>query len=417
MSRFERNFLQFVEKHIAVLGLAALLFLSVALRWSLIPYGSTDYLEFLRPWYEEIRAGGGLGALQNKIGDYNYPYLFLFALFSYIPVPTIAVKSLSLVFDYVGAAGGAYLVWTLLAERPAVSRQTRRFYACAAALILLFFPTVLLNAAVWGQCDFMYVSCLLFSLAFFWRERYFPAFIWYGAAFAFKLQAVFLLPVLLIFYLYRRRFSILYFLLIPATLYALSLPVVIIRWPATGPAALLEPVLVYLEQTEAYLYTTMNMPNIYSFVSGLEFSVGNAHIADAYAYFRLAGILFTLAVLGGAALFILAKRYRFDGKSFLLLCIFSIYTCVMFLPSMHERYGFGATVLMVLYLVLYKELGAWFVAYFFVECSTYVSALTDLSHLPREYLCAYVNLAVYLRIAARLLRLLSAVPAREGRPA
>lgn len=182
---------------------------------------------FLRPWYEEIRASGGMTALKNEIGDYNYLYRFLLAVFSYIPNPMIAVKLLSLLFDYIGAAGGAFLVWTLLADSPSVPLSSRRFYAGATAIALLFCPTVLLNAAVWAQCDFMYVSCLLFCLAFFWRERYFSAFIWYGLAFSFKLQAVFLLPVLFLLYIHRKNFSVLYFLLIPGTLLATGFPVIL----------------------------------------------------------------------------------------------------------------------------------------------------------------------------------------------
>ena len=191
LTKLEKGILELLQKHMAKIGFFTLLFFSMLLRWVLLPYGSNDFLDFLRPWYEEIRASGGMTALKNEIGDYNYLYRFLLAVFSYIPNPMIAVKLLSLLFDYIGAAGGAFLVWTLLADSPSVPLSSRRFYAGATAIALLFCPTVLLNAAVWAQCDFMYVSCLLFCLAFFWRERYFSAFIWYGLAFSFKLQAVF----------------------------------------------------------------------------------------------------------------------------------------------------------------------------------------------------------------------------------
>ena len=171
LTKLEKGILELLQKHMAKIGFFTLLFFSMLLRWVLLPYGSNDFLDFLRPWYEEIRASGGMTALKNEIGDYNYLYRFLLAVFSYIPNPMIAVKLLSLLFDYIGAAGGAFLVWTLLADSPSVPLSSRRFYAGATAIALLFCPTVLLNAAVWAQCDFMYVSCLLFCLAFFWRER------------------------------------------------------------------------------------------------------------------------------------------------------------------------------------------------------------------------------------------------------
>lgn len=110
LTKLEKGILELLQKHMAKIGFFTLLFFSMLLRWVLLPYGSNDFLDFLRPWYEEIRASGGMTALKNEIGDYNYLYRFLLAVFSYIPNPMIAVKLLSLLFDYIGAAGGAFLV-------------------------------------------------------------------------------------------------------------------------------------------------------------------------------------------------------------------------------------------------------------------------------------------------------------------
>lgn len=403
LTKIEKDVLNFIQRHVAIIGLVVLLVLSVLLRMVLLPYGSNDYLNFLRPWYEQMRAGGGFAALKNGIGDYNYLYRFLLALFSYIPNPMIAVKSLSLVFDYVGAAAGAFFVWTLLENLEAISIQKRQFYAFATGIILLFCPTVLLNAAVWGQCDFMYVSCSLFCLSFLWRERYFSAFIWYGLAFSFKLQAVFLLPVLVLVYLYRKNFSILNFLLIPITLLTTSLPVIFVRWSVVGPVALLEPFQVYFSQTGHYHNLTLNMPNIYSFLDGMEYQ-GDTHVANIYYYCRLAGVIFTIVLLGSAILLFLIKNWKLDGKGYLMISIFSGYTCIMFLPSMHERYGFCVTILLVLYYILYRDLGKWIVAYLFVECSVYVSVLSELSLIPGLSTLAYINLAFYIRFTAQMYR-------------
>ena len=70
------------------------------------------------------------------------------------------------------------------------------------------------------------------------------------------------------------------------------------------------------------------------------------------AYCRLAGILFTLALLGGAVLFFLVKNWNLDAKRYLLFSIFSVYTCIMFLPSMHERYGYLYEILAILVVFL-----------------------------------------------------------------
>lgn len=87
----------------------------------------------------------------------------------------------------------------------------------------------------------------------------------------------------------------------------------------------------------------------------------------------------------------------------------------MFLPSMHERYGFCATILLLLYYILYRELGKWILTYLFVECSVYVAVLTELSLLPGFNILAYINLAVYARFAIEMYRHFSSTTFQKGK--
>ena len=68
LTKLEKGILELLQKHMAKIGFFTLLFFSMLLRWVLLPYGSNDFLDFLRPWYEEIRASGGMTALKNEIG-------------------------------------------------------------------------------------------------------------------------------------------------------------------------------------------------------------------------------------------------------------------------------------------------------------------------------------------------------------
>ena len=45
---------------------------------------NTDYEWFLKVWVEFFRENGGLKGLGSKIGNYNVPYMFFLALFSYL---------------------------------------------------------------------------------------------------------------------------------------------------------------------------------------------------------------------------------------------------------------------------------------------------------------------------------------------
>jgi hypothetical protein len=65
-----------------------------------------------------------------------------------------------------------------------------------AFAIVALLPTVVMNSGVWAQCDSIYATFCLASLVSLVRGRPWTASAWFGVAFAFKLQAVFLLPVL-----------------------------------------------------------------------------------------------------------------------------------------------------------------------------------------------------------------------------
>ena len=56
MLSIEKKLLDFVQKHIAVLGIACLLLVSAVIRYFLLPYHSIDYVASLEVWYENFRS-------------------------------------------------------------------------------------------------------------------------------------------------------------------------------------------------------------------------------------------------------------------------------------------------------------------------------------------------------------------------
>ena len=82
--------------------IAGLLGIAVIARFVSRHYVSADYTIFLKHWYDTIKAGGGFPALNQQIGDYNVPYLYLMAMFTYLPVRALAaIKMASIAFDVV----------------------------------------------------------------------------------------------------------------------------------------------------------------------------------------------------------------------------------------------------------------------------------------------------------------------------
>ena len=79
---------------------AALLALAFSLRAFCLNYETPDYINFLSVWVDFFRRNGGFAALSQPVGNYNIPYLYFLALFSYIPVDDLyLIKLLSIFFD------------------------------------------------------------------------------------------------------------------------------------------------------------------------------------------------------------------------------------------------------------------------------------------------------------------------------
>ena len=186
MPNLEKKLLCFVQKHIAVLGIVCLLLVSAALRYFLLPYHSIDYVAALEVWYENFRSFGGWRALARDVGNYNMLYRTLMAAISYLPKPLVSIKLVSILFDYIGAAAAALLAHEVCRQAGCTAAAARRS-AAAAGIVVLFLPSVVMNGAMWAQCDMMYVTFLLLCALFFYKEKYVASFLWLGVAFSLKL--------------------------------------------------------------------------------------------------------------------------------------------------------------------------------------------------------------------------------------
>lgn len=101
--------------------------------------------DFLIPWYDSIKAQGGLRSLKEQVGDYNLLYQTLVAFMTYLPGSCVQYyKALSIVFDYWLAFASALLVARLSGE----ACFHRKFQMAYAVVLLL--PTVVLNSVYWG---------------------------------------------------------------------------------------------------------------------------------------------------------------------------------------------------------------------------------------------------------------------------
>ncbi len=300
----------------------AIVYAALLLRILFFDHETGDYLNFLKPWTQYFRDCGGFAGLGRSIGNYNIPYLFFLALFSYIPISELyLIKLLSVGFDLLLVVSTAKLV--LAASG---CRGSRYMLTFAVAMLL---PTVILNGSCWGQCDSIYGGLAVLSLYFILSDRPWHAMAALALSFSFKLQAVFIFPVFFVF-LYTGKLRIYHLPLFPLVYLAAVSPAVLAGRP------LMDTLLIYVNQGSTVGSSlNYNSPSVFS----LFYNVENP------ALYSSVGIIcaFSFCALMFILLFLLRKRV---GSSALLMAAFIFSLVVpMLLPHMHERYFFLADVL------------------------------------------------------------------------
>ncbi len=294
-----------------------------ALRICFIDYRSGDYNSFLVNWVQFYRENGGFAALDVPVGDYNLPYLYLLAFFSYIPIDDLYLIKLSSVAFDVLAAFFALRLTSRLTE--SLSARLTAYFA------VLLLPTVFLNSALWAQCDSIYTAFALGALYFAFERRPVLAMLFGAVSFAFKLQAVFLLPVFAVF-LMLGHIKWRHVPLFPAFYAVMALPAIIAGRPP------LDAILIYVHQAGEYSSRiTLNAPN---------FAVLFKDAANPQPYALLLVVLaflFLAALLAAAFL----RRESLDDRGIMLLTLAMCIGIPFFLPYMHERYFYIAEVLSV----------------------------------------------------------------------
>ena len=323
-------FKKFDQNHIIM---AAALVVSAVIRAFCFRHESHDYTDFLLPWVEEFRAGGGLAALASTVSNYNLPYLYFLALISYLPesCDLYLIKLLSVAFDAVLAAA-LYRIVLPRSKRAAA-------WAFSAALLL---PTFILNSAYWGQCDSIYAAFCLLAFERAVNDKPKASVVMAGIAFAFKLQAVFFLPFFLVL-LAAKRVKLWHAALFPLPYVLLSLPALAFGWT---PGRIIG---IYTGQAEIYSgFLTLNAPSVYTFIP-TDASNPYHNMWGGYFYIGLAlAALFCLSV----AAFAYVKRGGLDTARLAGLAAVITLGVPWLLPAMHDRYFYLAEAFMLLYAAL-----------------------------------------------------------------
>lgn len=304
------------------------------LRWQGIWYESGDYTSCLSIWMDVLKNGDGLSVLAAYDGDYNMPYVTVLLLLSYLPLePIISIKGVSMLFDIICAFAAGLLVIVCTKSK----YKTVSFVLTYGAVFLS--PIAILNSGYWGQCDSIYVAFVLLAVVCMLKEKHPLAMIFWGCAFAFKLQAIFGFPIVLLYYWKTKKFSLTQFFIIPITMEILCIPAII------GGCSPLVTFSVYFSQMKTFPHMYYYYPNIWTFFQDTPY----------YVFGKMA-IVGTFVLLLIEALIILRKEETFENSHFLPKFVWLVMTILCFLPCMHDRYGYMLEMVAICYAVTNKKI-------------------------------------------------------------
>ena len=321
---YEKKILDWIDERLPWFVFGVLTVFGVFIRYPLRDFVSLDFYYYLEPWFYEIQKNG----ISAPVGNYNLLYQFLIYLMTKLPLsPLYSYKLLSCLFDGVLAVSAAMLAYHL-------AKEERVWKAVVAYGAVLLSPIVFLNSAAWAQCDSIFVCFAVLSLLFLMKENYSLAMVLLGLSFSFKLQAVFLLPLFLFVYFARRHFSLVYFLIIPVTMFVTCVPMFFYG------RGISEMLTIYVGQTGYYEQMVMNYPSVWSLLL-------DGKSATHYGFMKLPAILVTIGALMAIMVVWLRKRLRAEGENLLFMAFILAFTAVLLLPGMHERYGFLYEILAV----------------------------------------------------------------------
>jgi Gpi18-like mannosyltransferase len=300
-----------------------IILISLTLRLSLLSNETNDYRNFVGPWYDYIHNHGGFWALGDNFSNYTPPYLYLLVVATALPFPKlIAIKLLT--FPFEGLCG--FWLYRLLRLHYPQGPWPR-----LGALTFSFAPTVVLNGAYWGQCDILYTTWLVGCLYALSLGHQVGAMICFGLAIAFKQQALWFLPVLVMLGI-KRQFSWWNLAGVPLVYGLVMVP----AWLAGRPWS--DLLTIYFQQVNTYRLLTLNAPNLYQWLSTAEYSI----------FFPL-GLVFTLSVVLTLMARGLPTRQPINPGQLLQLSLIFLVLLPYCLPKMHDRYFFAADVFAVIY--------------------------------------------------------------------
>ena len=333
--------------------LAALTLIGLSIRVILRVVITDDWLMYWDPWISDLKEMG-FSYLATDRYDYTPTFVYILWAISRLPInPMTAYKGLHCVLDFVAAGILGKMIWKVTGSK----RKGILSYG-----LFLIVPTIWANSALWAQCDIIFMTFLLLCFYYLFEDRPCKAMFFYGMAFVFKLQSLFIFPFLVILWV-NKKVDLKHFLWIPA-LYFLS---IVPAWIAGRP--LMDLINIYMAQGAQDVWSlSIKWPNIYQII-------GNQFFLLEYAS---AGTWLILGILMIILYAMAQKRYRITNEFIVQMALFFAILTPWFLPHMHERYGCVADILAIIYAMMNTKKFYFPLVQILVSFNSYMAYLSHL---------------------------------------
>ena len=367
-----------------------ILLLALIIRLPFLPHISFDYNHFVEPWFKFF-ISEGYSVFKYDTFYYNvpYPYLVSFAATVLPDFPVIAIKSVSIIFDFILA----FFVYKCVNLKYHYSDTIPNL----AALAVLFSPTVVLNSAAWGQNDTIYTTFLVACLYALLRRRQVWAFIAFGLSISFKAQALFLAPFFL-WMLLKKQVKWRYLPLIPLVYIALITPAWFIG------RSLNELLLIYVNQVSRYPELTQRAPNLYQWI----------HFSRTELY--PVGIILSVYIVVILTILVYKSQVKMTVNLQIHLAIISVLVMPFILPGMHQRYFISAEIIAIIFAFYSPQ--NWYIPVVISLASfvTYARQLYQYELIPLDWLSILILVSLAV-LGVKLLRNLGHLaPPRASAP-
>ena len=355
--------------------LAALTLIGLGIRVILRVVITDDWLMYWDPWISDLKEMG-FSYLATDRYDYTPTFVYILWAISSLPIiPMTAYKGLHCVLDFVAAGILGKMIWKVTGSK----RKGILSYG-----LFLIVPTIWANSALWAQCDIIFMTFLLLCFYYLFEDRPCKAMFFYGMAFVFKLQSLFIFPFLVILWV-NKKVDLKHFLWIPA-LYFLS---IVPAWIAGRP--LMDLINIYMAQGAQDVWSlSIKWPNIYQII-------GNQFFLLEYAS---AGTWLILGILMVILYAMAQKRYRITNEFIVQMALFFAILTPWFLPHMHERYGCVADILAIIYAMMNTKKFYFPLVQILVSFNSYMAYL---SHLGSDEPTIYYGVWAFVELGLLIL--------------